>query len=103
MLEEGVGDHGHERMTVKALPGSSFEVVEAEFFFQLLMGLLADPSRLDGGGERDIWDVPLAGTAAPGNGPDELHVDRVHLEMTRNADSPGQASSRQRPDGALIP
>ena len=52
MLEEGVGDHGHERMTVKALPGSSFEVVEAEFFFQLLMGLLADPSRLDGGGER---------------------------------------------------
>jgi hypothetical protein len=34
-------------MTVKALPGSSLEVVEAEFFFQLLMGLLADPSRLN--------------------------------------------------------
>ncbi len=51
MLEEGVGDHGHERMTVKALPGTSLEVVEAEFFFQLLMGLLADPSRLDGGGQ----------------------------------------------------
>ena len=37
------------RMTVKALPGSSLEVVEAEFLFQLLMGLLANPSRLDSG------------------------------------------------------
>ena len=51
MLEEGVGDHRHERVTMKALPGSSLEVVEAELFFQLLMGLLADPSRLDGGGQ----------------------------------------------------
>jgi len=51
MLEEGVGDHGHERMTVKALPRSSLEVIEAEFFFQLLMSLLADPSRLDGGSQ----------------------------------------------------
>ncbi len=48
MLEEGVSDHRHERMTVKALPGSSLEVIEAEFFFQLLMGLFTDPSRLDG-------------------------------------------------------
>ena len=51
MLEEGVGDHRHERMTVKALPGSSLEVIEAEFFFQLLMGLLTNPSRLDGGSQ----------------------------------------------------
>ena len=51
MLEEGVSDHRHEGVTVKALPGSSLEVIEAEFFFQLLMGLLADPSRLDGGGQ----------------------------------------------------
>ena len=51
MLEEGVGDHRHERVTVKTLPGSSLEVIEAEFFFQLLMGLLADPPRLDGGGQ----------------------------------------------------
>ena len=49
MLEEGVSDHRHERMTVKALPGSSLEVIETEFFFQLLVGLLANPSRLDGG------------------------------------------------------
>ena len=42
-------DHRHERMTVKALPGSSLEVIETEFFFQLLVSLLANPSRLDGG------------------------------------------------------
>src|SRR6266516_4378677 len=50
MLKEGEGDHGHERMPLKALPGSSFEVIKAEFLFQLLMTLFANPSRLDGGG-----------------------------------------------------
>jgi hypothetical protein len=49
MLEEGVGDHCHERMTMKTGPGSPLEVVETEFFLQLLMGLLADPPRLDRG------------------------------------------------------
>ena len=49
MLEEGVSNHCHERVTVKAVPGPSLKVIEAEFFLQLLMGLLADPSRLDGG------------------------------------------------------
>ena len=38
MLEEGVGDHRHERVPVQALPGSALEVIEAEFFFHLLMG-----------------------------------------------------------------
>ena len=51
MLEEGVGDHCHERMTMKADPRSCLEVGEAEFLFQLLMGLLADPSCLDRGGQ----------------------------------------------------
>ena len=49
MLEEGVSDHRHERMTMKTVPGPSLEVVETEFLFQLLMGLLADPSGLDCG------------------------------------------------------
>ena len=49
MLEEGVSDHRHERMTVKALPGPSLEVVKTEFFFRLLVSLLANPTRLDGG------------------------------------------------------
>ena len=29
MLKEGVSDHCHEGVTVKALPGASLEVVEA--------------------------------------------------------------------------
>ena len=49
MLEEGVSDHRHKRMSVKALPGSSLEVVKTKFFFHLLVSLLADPTRLDGG------------------------------------------------------
>ena len=47
MLQEGEGEHRHECMAVKALPGSPFEVVEPKFLFQLLMGLLANPSSLD--------------------------------------------------------
>ena len=49
MLEAGVRDHRRERMTVKALPGSSLKVIETEFFFQLLVSLLANPSGLYGG------------------------------------------------------
>ena len=49
MLKEGVSDHRHERMTMQTLPGSAFEVIETKFFFQLLVSLLANPSRLDGG------------------------------------------------------
>ena len=49
MLEECVSDHGHERMTMKALPGSALEVIETEFLFQLLVSLFANPSRLDRG------------------------------------------------------
>jgi hypothetical protein len=48
-LEESVGDHRHECMTMQALPGSALEVIETEFFFQLLVSLLANPSCLDGG------------------------------------------------------
>jgi hypothetical protein len=51
VLQEGEGEHRHERVAVKTLPGSSFEVVEAKFLFQLLMGLLANPSGLDGGSQ----------------------------------------------------
>ena len=52
MLKEGIGDHCHEGVTVEAMPGSSLEVIETEFFLQLLVRRLADPPRLDGAGER---------------------------------------------------
>ena len=51
-MQVGVGDHRHEHVAVQAMPGSAFKVIEAEFFLKLLVGLLADPSRLDRGGER---------------------------------------------------
>ena len=34
---------------MQALPGSALEVIETEFFFELLVSLLADPPRLNGG------------------------------------------------------
>ena len=49
MLEEGVSNHCHEGVTVKAVPRSPLEVIETEFFLQLLMRLFANPAGLDGG------------------------------------------------------
>jgi len=49
VLEEAERDHGHERMAMQASPRPPFEVVEAEFLLHLLVGLLANPSRLDRG------------------------------------------------------
>lgn len=46
-LQEGVGDHRHERVAMQTDPGTTFEVVEAEFLLELLMRLLADPACLD--------------------------------------------------------
>ncbi len=37
MLEEGVSNHRHQRMTMKAVPRPSHEVVETVFLLQLLM------------------------------------------------------------------
>src|SRR5262245_37121753 len=34
-------------MTMQALPGSALGVIETKFFFQLLVGLLVQPPRLD--------------------------------------------------------
>jgi hypothetical protein len=36
MLEEGVSDHRHKRVAMKSLPRPPLEVVETEFFLQLL-------------------------------------------------------------------
>jgi len=47
MLEECVSNHCHQRVTMKAVPRPSLEVVETEFLLQLLMSLFADPSCLD--------------------------------------------------------
>jgi len=63
VLQEGEGEHCHQCMAVKALPGSPFEVVEPEFLFQLLMGLLANPSCLDSGSQGA--QILACGSAVP--------------------------------------
>src|SRR4029077_17943970 len=47
ILEERVRDHRDKRVTWQSGPGSALEVIETEFLFQLLVSLLANPSRLD--------------------------------------------------------
>jgi len=45
VLEIGERDTGHERVSVQACPGTSLEVIESEFLFELLVRLLAHPAR----------------------------------------------------------
>ena len=51
VLEDGEGDQRHQRVPMQARPGAALEGVEAKLLLQLLMGLLADPARLDQGRE----------------------------------------------------
>ena len=52
MLQEPERHQRHERMPMQPLPTAALEMVQAEFFLELLMRLLADPPCLDGAGER---------------------------------------------------
>lgn len=45
VLQVGAGDARHQRVAMQPRPGPSLEVIEAEFFLELLVGLLADPAR----------------------------------------------------------
>ena len=49
MLQIGECDTRHQRVPVQASPGPAFEVPKAELTLELLVRLLADPARLDGG------------------------------------------------------
>jgi len=41
MLQVGAGDACHQRVSMEPGPGASLEMVEAEFFLELLVGLLS--------------------------------------------------------------
>lgn len=56
-MQDGECDHAHEGVSVKSLPRPPLEMIEAEFFLQLLMGLLADPPGFDGTGQLLEWGV----------------------------------------------
>jgi len=47
VLQVAEGDAAHQRVPMQAGPGSSLEGAEAEFLFELLVGLFANPARLD--------------------------------------------------------
>lgn len=46
LLERGKADEGHQGVAVQAAPRTTLEVVEPEFFFELLVHLLARPAGL---------------------------------------------------------
>jgi hypothetical protein len=48
VLQEGISDARHQRVSVQPCPGAPLEVTESEFLLELLVGLLADPTCLDG-------------------------------------------------------
>ena len=118
-LQVGVRDHRHERVAVQAMPGSAFEVIEAEFFLKLLVGLLAHPSRLDRGGKRREVGVgrqvgkivfALARGATLADEPDLLARHVLHAPLMdalwRTIGDPhahGGEGGRQTPFGAFTP
>jgi hypothetical protein len=78
VLQEGKGELAEKRVVVQAAPGPPREVVEPQLVFELLVHLLADPPRLDQGGQgleggigREIGQVvlPFAGSAMLGDEP----------------------------------
>ena len=51
MLQEQIRDQRHQRMPVQTPPGAALEVIEPEFFLELLMRLFTHPARLDDRGQ----------------------------------------------------
>src|SRR3954454_17331671 len=47
VLQISTSQARHQRVPVQSGPGAALIVIEAEFFLELLMRLLADPARLD--------------------------------------------------------
>ena len=72
MLQVGEGHAGHQRVPVQASPGPALEVAQAQFLFELLVSLLADPACLDGGCQcaqiglrREIGEIVFLFAAIP--------------------------------------
>src|SRR5215203_4286558 len=42
-----------------------------------------------------VWHMPLPRTSPCRNGPNQLHADRIDFEVTRDADRPGEITSRK--------
>src|ERR687884_1372520 len=51
VLQEGEGEQAQQRVVVQAAPAPALEVVQPQLVLELLVHLLADPPRLDQGGQ----------------------------------------------------
>ena len=51
ILQEQIRHQRHQRMPMQPPPRATLEVIEPEFFLELLVGLLAHPTRFDRGGQ----------------------------------------------------
>lgn len=51
MLEKAQSDHGQDGVVAQSCPVPALQMIEAEFLLHLLVALLADPARLDIGGQ----------------------------------------------------
>lgn len=56
-MQEFVGHHRHQGMAVQSGPASFFEVIQPQFFIELLMRLSANPARLNRARESFDWGV----------------------------------------------
>ena len=118
-LEEGVGDHRHQRVSMQSRPGSTFEVVEPKLLLELLVSLFTDPpglyrgsERLDGGIGRQVRHIVFLFPGRPplADEPDlvtrhALHTVIEHpvLMAIRNADTAGREETCQPTFGAPPP
>lgn len=57
MLEKAQSDHGQDGVVAQSCPVPALQMIEAEFLLHLLVALLADPARLDIGGQRRVLGV----------------------------------------------
>jgi len=51
VLQEAERDQRHQRVPMQAPPRAAFKMVQAQLFLELLMRLLAHPTRFDRGGQ----------------------------------------------------
>src|SRR4051794_28781935 len=115
VLQVGESHAGHQRVPMQARPRPALEVTQAQFLFELLVPLLADPARFDGsrqgpqrGPRRQVAEVvfALAARAPLAHQPDlvtgQVAVVRPGLAVT-DPHASGREPCRERALGAVPP
>jgi hypothetical protein len=97
MLPVGAGDAHHQRVPVQSGPGAALKVAEAECLLQRLVGLFANPARLDRAGEvppgRAERQIGQAGFALARGAPLAHQPDLIVRQMAVGASDRTVATS----------